>query len=124
MISHTTLHVSDIDKAKEFYKKALAPLGYVADKEYAEYKVVGFKSGEGNHDFWLHGNECKQTTHLAFTAPTQKAVDEFYKAAIAAGAKDNGAPGPRPDYGPNYYAAFFLDADGNNIEAAYFGEQS
>lgn len=124
MISHTTLHTSDIEKAKKFYSKALAPLGYKLSKEYPEYKVAGFISGEGNHDFWLHGNEFKQTTHLAFTAPTQQAVDDFYKAAIGAGAKDNGKPGPRPDYGPDYYAAFFLDADGNNIEAAYFGKQS
>lgn len=124
MIAHTTLHTSDSAKAKDFYSKALAPLGYKADKEYPEYNIVGFVSGEGNHDFWLHGNECKQTTHLAFVALTQQAVDDFHKAAMAAGAKNNGAPGPRADYGPNYYAAFIHDFDGNNIEAAYFGEQS
>lgn len=124
MIAHTTLHVSDIAKAKDFYSKTLAPLGYVPSKEYDEHKVIGFKSGEGNHDFWLHGNDFKQTTHLAFVAPTQQAVHDFYTAGLAGGGKDNGAPGPRPNYGPDYYAAFVLDQDGNNIEACYFGPQS
>ncbi|MES2203352.1 MAG: VOC family protein [Patescibacteria group bacterium] len=120
MIAHTTLHVSDIQKAKEFYSKALAPLGYALSKDMPEYKVAGFKSGEGNHDFWLQQVEGLKPSHLAFTASSEEQTQEVHKAALAAGAKDNGGPGYRTDYGAGYYAAFFHDMDGNNIEAAYW----
>ena len=69
---------------------------------------------------WLYasmGEKGAAGTHVAFRAPDQKAVDAFYKAGLKAGAKDNGGPGPRPDYSPTYYAAFLIDPDGNNVEA-------
>lgn len=120
MIAHTTQTVSNIAKAKEFYTKALAPLGYTLSKDMPEYKVAGYKSGEGNHDFWLHERPSPQTTHIAFVAKSEEEAQAFYKAAIDAGGKDNGAPGYRPDYGAGYYAAFVYDPDGSNIEAAYW----
>jgi catechol 2,3-dioxygenase-like lactoylglutathione lyase family enzyme len=120
MISHTTLHASDVNKSKDFYAKALAPLGYKVSKEFPEYKVVGFISGEGNHDFWLHGQASVNPTHLAFAAKSEEEVQAFYKAGLDAGGKDNGAPGYRADYGAGYYAAFVIDPDGHNIEATYW----
>jgi len=116
MIDHVIIAVSDLDSAKDFYKAALEPLGY-------EVGLVGdwgagFKSAQGVPDFWLHSSEEVNTpTHVAFQADSQDLVDAFYAAAIAAGGKDNGAPGLRPHYHETYYAAFVLDADGHNIEA-------
>ncbi len=120
MIAHTTLHVSDIKKAKEFYSKALAPLGYTLSKDMPEYNVAGFKSGEGNHDFWIHQIDNPKPMHLAFVAKDEAQAQGFYKAALEAGGKDNGGPGYRTDYGAGYYAAFVYDPDGSNIEAAYW----
>lgn len=120
MLSHISLKVSDIAKAKEFYIKALAPLGYKVNMDYPDYKMAGLADAQGHTDFWLDGNGCKQTTHVAFMATSEEQVQEFYKAALAAGGKDNGGPGYRTDYGPGYYAAFVYDADGHNIEAMYW----
>ena len=120
MIAHTTLHVSDLAKAKEFYSKALAPFGYHVKYEFPEWKAAGFMSGEGNTDFWVNGDGCGQKTHVAFSASNEQQVQDFYKAALEAGAKDNGAPGYRTDYGAGYYAAFVLDPDGHNIEAMFW----
>ena len=125
MIAHITLHVNDASKAKEFYLNTLAPMGYKASMEFPEggpIEVVGFKSGEGNHDFWINGDGAKQPTHVAFVAISEKMVQDFYDAALKAGAKDNGAPGYRTEYGAGYYAAFVLDPDGHNIEAMYWNE--
>ena len=121
MIDHTGISVVDFDKAKAFYDKALAPLGasllYIVPPEYTDgVKVGGY--GRERPQFWLH--ETKTATpgrHYAFTAGSHADVDAFYAAAIAAGGKDNGAPGPRPHYHANYYGAFVFDPDGNNIEA-------
>ena len=116
MIDHVIIAVTNLDSAKEFYKAALAPLGY-------ELGLVGdwgagFKSVQGVPDFWLHSAETVATpTHVAFQADSHDLVEAFYAAAIAAGGKDNGAPGLRPHYHETYYAAFVLDADGHNIEA-------
>jgi catechol 2,3-dioxygenase-like lactoylglutathione lyase family enzyme len=116
MIAHTTLSVTDYRKAKAFYSEALAPLGYKNNMEYGE--SAGFNDGK-NTDFWITREKSVVPTHLAFEASTQKQVEDFYKAALKAGAKDNGEPGYR-DYWPGYYAAFVLDADGNNIEAVWY----
>lgn len=113
MIHHISIYVSDYAKSKAFYQKALQPLGYTLMMEFPG--VGGF--GEQNPDIWLSQKESAQNTHVALAADTRAKVDEFYKAAIAAGGKDNGAPGIRADYSPNYYAAFVIDPDGNNIEA-------
>jgi catechol 2,3-dioxygenase-like lactoylglutathione lyase family enzyme len=118
MIAHTSLPVGDYKKAKDFYIKALAPLGYTRTMEYGE--AAGFNDGK-NTDFWIGTNEKGVIPlHVAFAAKNKKEVDAFYKAALAEGGKDNGAPGYRTDYWPGYYAAFIYDADGHNIEVVWF----
>ena len=118
MIAHTGLPVGDYKKAKEFYIKALAPLGYQNNMEYGE--AAGFIEG-GHTSFWISKNPKGVVPgHVAFEAKNQKEVDEFYKAALAAGARDNGAPGYRREYWPGYYAAFVYDADGHNVEAVWY----
>jgi catechol 2,3-dioxygenase-like lactoylglutathione lyase family enzyme len=123
MIDHVGFSVSGYERAKTFYAKALAPLGYVLIMEVAAkdnqsgFPAAGF-GVDGKPDFWIGGEgKLEKPLHVAITAKERAAVDAFYKAAIAAGGKDNGAPGLRPHYHPNYYAAFVLDADGHNIEA-------
>ena len=118
MIAHTGIFVGDYAKAKEFYTKALAPLGYTQKMEYGE--AAGFNDGT-NTDFWISKNEKGIIpTHVAFSATNKPQVEAFYKAALEAGGKDNGKPGYRADYWPGYYAAFVHDADGNNIEAVFY----
>lgn len=117
MIDHLTLSSANYDVSKKFYQAALAPLGYKLVKEFGS-DVAGFGIGD-RLDFWL-ANDSKKTQpifHLAFAAETREQVDQFYKAALAAGGKDNGAPGLREKHGPTYYAAFVYDPDGQNIEA-------
>jgi catechol 2,3-dioxygenase-like lactoylglutathione lyase family enzyme len=114
MIDHVTANVSDLDRSKDFYSKALAPLGYSMQMEFPE--AAGFGTGQGIPDFWIGTREERGATHVAFTAEDRSTVDAFYEAAMGAGAKDNGAPGLR-HYHENYYGAFVHDADGNNIEA-------
>ncbi|HMQ57299.1 MAG TPA: VOC family protein [Rhizobiaceae bacterium] len=121
MIDHTGLSVSDFDRARAFYDAALAPLGITfmmqVPPEYTGgVKVGGY--GRERPQFWLHeGAAQTPPVHMAFTAQTRADVNAFYHAAIAAGGADNGAPGLRPHYHPNYYGAFVRDGDGNNIEA-------
>ena len=113
MIDHMTLRVRDHAKSKAFYVAALKPLGYEIVMEFEGFVGMGVK---GKPDFWIAPAEDRRYSqlHIAFRAPSRKAVHEFYDAAIKAGGKDNGKPGPRKDYAK--YAAFFLDPDGNNIE--------
>ena len=118
MIDHTSVAVSDYQKSKEFYQKALAPLGYEVGMDLPDYKAAGFKQGQAR-DFWIGQHEKPTPVHIAFAAKSQKEVDEFYAAGIAAGGKDNGKPGYRKDYSPGYYAAFVHDPDGSNIEAVW-----
>ena len=124
MIDHIGMPVGSIARATAFYLKALAPLGIaimieVSAEETGHGAAVGFGSA-GKPFFWI-GEGFRpagdQHIHVAFAAPTRAAVDAFYAAAIAAGARDNGPPGLRPHYHANYYGAFVLDPDGNNIEA-------
>ncbi len=115
MIDHVTANVGDVDAAKQFYSQALAPLGYSVQAEFPG--AAGFGTGEGIPDFWISSTEERGATHIALSAPDRATVDAFHEAAIAAGGKDNGAPGIREHYHQNYYAAFVHDADGNNIEA-------
>lgn len=122
MIDHTGLKMSNPKKSREFYDKALAPLGYQALKEiptqYTDGKVVIGYGVPPKPDFWVaEGAPNEPRMHIAFRAQNHKQVDEFYKAALAAGGRDNGAPGPRPHYHEKYYGAFVLDPDGHNIEA-------
>ena len=115
MIAHTTLHVSDYVKSKNFYTQALAPLGYTNNME--EGEAAGFSDGR-NTDFWVV-KDTVAPTHIAFEADSRQQVEAFYQAALAAGASDNGGPGYR-DYWPGYYAAFVYDPDGHNIEAVWY----
>lgn len=118
MLDHVSLNVSDATKAKQFYSKALQPLGYTVFKEYAG----GFGIGEhGESSVWAQEAEIDKPTHLSFRVKERKIVDAFHQAALAAGGKDNGKPGIRKDYAPDYYAAFVLDPDGNNVEAVCHG---
>jgi catechol 2,3-dioxygenase-like lactoylglutathione lyase family enzyme len=116
MIAHTTLAVSDYAKAKAFYTKVLATLGYSQNMEYGE--SAGFNDGK-NTDFWISAEKSVVPTHVAFQARNRNQVEAFHKTAVTAGAKDNGQPGYR-DYSPGYFAAFVLDPDGNNIEAVWY----
>src|SRR5262249_17171784 len=116
MIAHTTLTVSDFQKSKSFYNTVLAPLGYQNTMEYGE--SAGFNDGKKTH-FWIDKKKSVIPTHLAFEAKNREQVEAFYNAALAAGARDNGAPGYR-DYWPGYFAAFVIDRDGNNIEAVWY----
>jgi catechol 2,3-dioxygenase-like lactoylglutathione lyase family enzyme len=114
MIDHVTANVGDFQQAKRFYEQALGPLGYSVQMEFEN--SAGFGTGEGIPDFWISSNPERGATHVALSAGDRASVDAFYDAAIAAGAKDNGAPGIR-EYHENYYAAYIHDPDGNNIEA-------
>ena len=122
MIDHMGINVTNLEKAKLFYQKTLAPLGYEVLAEYpasvtGNVAVVGL-GVKPKPDFWItQGSTGKPPLHVAFRAKTKIEVDEFYKEAISAGGKDNGRPGLRPHYHANYYGAFILDPDGNNIEA-------
>jgi len=118
MIDHVSIRANDIAKAKEFYSKALAPLGYTVMMEFAEYKVVGL-GADGKADLWISGKGSEDEGHVALVAKDKAAVDAFYKAGLAAGGADNGAPGYRKDYSPGYYAAFVKDPDGHNIEVVF-----
>jgi catechol 2,3-dioxygenase-like lactoylglutathione lyase family enzyme len=116
MIAHTSLPVSDYEKSKAFYVEALAPLGYENNMEFGE--AAGFNDGK-NTDFWIVKLDPIVPVHLAFEAKSKAEVEAFHRAALAAGATDNGGPGYR-DYWPGYYAAFVYDRDGHNIEAVWY----
>ncbi len=124
MIAHTGVAVSNYKKSKEFYKKTLAPLRYKLKRDFPDYKAAGFMEG-GHTSFWISAKSKKiQPSHVAFLAKNKKQVQAFHHAGLKAGGKDNGDPGFRTEYGPDYYAAFVFDLDGNNIEACYFGEKA
>ena len=117
MIEHTGVHVKNITKAKEFYTAVLATLGYKINMDFPD--AAGYMEG-GHTSFWIGKDKKVQGMHVAFRAKSKEAVLAFYKTAIKLGGKDNGKPGYRKSYSPGYYAAFVLDADGNNIEAVRF----
>ena len=121
MIDHTGLNVSDYQKSKAFYLAALAPLGYQVVLEMPSSIVPQGGVGLGvppKPDFWVAGGKPNvPPLHVAFRAQNRAQVDAFYQAAMAAGGRDNGPPGLRLHYHPNYYGAFVLDPDGHNIEA-------
>ena len=123
MIDHIGFAVSNMERSKTFYINALKPLGIgVVMEVTAEQTGADAHAGFGKDNkafFWIGGGQKpKGGTHVAFAAPTRADVDAFYSAALAAGGRDNGPPGLRPHYHPDHYAAFVLDPDGNNIEAA------
>lgn len=115
MFDHVALNVSNAKKSREFYEKALKPMGYSVVATFENW--TGFGKAEKPR-FWIVTREpLGQGAHVAFAAAERKVVDAFYEAAVAAGGKDNGRPGIRTEYTPTYYAAFVFDPDGNNIEA-------
>jgi len=114
MLDHIGIGVRDPQASKAFYAAALAPLGIEVIMDFGE--AVGLGS-RGKPFFWFGKSAEGANTHVAFAAPDRKTVDAFYAAAMAAGGKDNGAPGIRAQYHPNYYGAFVLDPDGHNVEA-------
>ncbi len=123
MINHVSIGVRDIVKTKRFYDAALKPLGYQCLSDGAT--SLGY--GRDAVAFWIGVTERpipadeKSGLHFCFDAPTRRSVDAFHAAALGAGGRDNGKPGLRTDYGPNYYAAFAIDPDGYRIEA-YCGQ--
>ena len=115
MLDHVTIGVEDIERSQRFYDSALRPLGvtrlYGDGNRFAGYGV------DPKAFFWIGIRNTRQTgSHIAFAADDRATVDRFYEAAIAAGGRDNGAPGIRPHYDPNYYGAFVCDPDGHNVE--------
>jgi len=123
MLAHISIGVRDIDRSKPFYDSTLEPLGCKCLR--AARSLPGYGYGSDSIAFWVVQAERpvpaddKSGLHFCFTAPNAAAVDEFHAVALASGGHDNGAPGLRPIYGPDYYAAFIIDPDGYRIEAYY-----
>ncbi len=121
MIDHIGLSVGKYEAAKEFYTQALAPLGYVLVMDIVPpmhpVRAAGFGK-DGKPDFWIsEEGKTFPRTHIAILADNRASVDAFYEAALTAGAQDNGKPGIREMYHPNYYGAFVIDPEGHNLEA-------
>ena len=114
MFDHIGLSVVDLQKSLRFYQAALGPLGHSVGSKDESYAGIGA--------LWLYRADKSTRAHVAFRAPNRAAVDRFYHAGLEAGGKDNGKPGLRADYAANYYAAFLLDPDGNNVEAVFLGD--
>jgi catechol 2,3-dioxygenase-like lactoylglutathione lyase family enzyme len=129
MIDHIGFPVSDYERSKRFYEQAFAPLGYTlimevtAEQTQSGSPAAGFGMN-GKPDFWIGGEgTVNRVLHIAIAAKDRATVNAFHSAAIAAGGKDNGAPGVRAIYHPSYYGAFVLDPDGHNIEAVCHAPQ-
>ena len=119
MLDHVSLKVADYDRAAAFYDCALAPVGL--SRLFGGEGFAGY--GSGRPFFWIGQGEAAGYCHVAFAVPDRAAVDAFYAAAMAAGGRDNGPPGVRAHYHPDYYGAFVLDPDGHNIEAVCHAPQ-
>jgi catechol 2,3-dioxygenase-like lactoylglutathione lyase family enzyme len=122
MLDHVTIGVNDIEQSKKFYDRALRPLGitrlYAEGDQFAGYGIPP------KAFFWIGHRAAPQTgAHIAFATGDRAAVEQFHQEAIAAGGRDNGQPGLRPNYHPGYYGAFVLDPDGHNIEAVCHSPQ-
>jgi catechol 2,3-dioxygenase-like lactoylglutathione lyase family enzyme len=121
MLDHITVRVADFNRSRSFYETVMPALGAHLMMEFGpeitgDVRVAGF--GRDKPDFWIsEGGPTSPRIHIAFAAGNRAMVDAFHAAALAAGATDNGAPGPRPDYHETYYGAFVLDPDGHNVEA-------
>lgn len=119
MFDHISIGVADVARAKRFYDGVLAPLGYSCLSESAE----GLGYGASNAQFWAQKSarpvppDDASGLHICFVAPDRRSVDAFHGAGLQAGGRDNGKPGLRPEYSPDYYAAFIVDPDGYRIEA-------
>lgn len=118
-MDHIGIPISDATRTKDFYEQLLAPLGWTCSGWRPGSFAVFKKQGAPALYFTVAQHIAQ--THLAFKAQTQLQVADFHRDALAVGATDNGSPGPRPDYGPSYYAAFVLDPDGHNVEVLVGG---
>jgi catechol 2,3-dioxygenase-like lactoylglutathione lyase family enzyme len=122
VVDHIAIGVSDLSRSRDFYRRALEPLGYVEMGPWSEDNNEVAFGVEGADDFAISTRyPTGGAVHVAFAADQREHVDAFYAAALAAGGRDNGLPGPRPEYSPRYYGAFVLDPDGHNIEAVHHG---
>ena len=115
-IDHLTLAVRDLEASRRFYERALEPFGIRTVE--SSQGPVGFGPA-GSEDFWIAPGEPTAPVHVAFLAHDRATVDAFHRAALAAGGRDNGAPGLRPEYHAGYYGAYVLDPDGNTVEAVF-----
>jgi catechol 2,3-dioxygenase-like lactoylglutathione lyase family enzyme len=118
VFDHVTIRASDRGASEQFYATVLAPLGiartYTAD-DLAEWDDFSLASADAD-------NPVTRRLHIAWLAPSRELVDEFWRVGTSAGYRDDGAPGERPQYSPDYYGAFLLDPDGNSAEAVHHGE--
>jgi catechol 2,3-dioxygenase-like lactoylglutathione lyase family enzyme len=124
MLHHLSFAVADLARSAAFYDATLAPLGYV--RVWSNAAAIGYGPPGGGDKFAIKMRSNEVTVpgpgfHLAFAAPSREAVDAFHRAALASGGRDNGPPGLRPQYAPDYYAAFVFDPDGYWIEAVIHG---
>jgi len=123
MLDHVVLVVRDLTRSATFYESALAPLGHTNVIAYPGHEghaaLRGFGDDREAYLLLKVGTPHPDTVHIAFSAPSKRAVTAFYKAALLAGGRDNGPPGPRPNYFAGYYAAYVLDPDGYNVEALF-----
>jgi catechol 2,3-dioxygenase-like lactoylglutathione lyase family enzyme len=123
MLHHVSVGVANVENAARFYDPVLRALGYRRVMEFLPY-AIGY--GDMAPQFWVqlpHNQQAASAgngVHIGFAAASQQAVRAFHQAALAAGAADEGAPGPRPDYSPNYYGAFVRDPEGHKLEAVFF----
>jgi catechol 2,3-dioxygenase-like lactoylglutathione lyase family enzyme len=115
VLDHVGIRVSDFEQSKRFFTEALSPLGYELIME-PSVSVAGF-GRQGKPDFWIGQGDRGQPVHIAFAASDRASVDAFHEEALAAGGRNNGGPGLRPEYHQSYYGAYVFDPDGNNIEA-------
>lgn len=116
MFDHIGIKVRDLQASAAFYTALLAPLGHV--RAYSDETCVGFGPAAAP-SLWLYASDVPvgPGSHIALRATSSVQVEHFHRAALQAGGRDNGAPGPRPHYSPTYFAAFVIDPDGNNVEA-------
>ena len=126
MIDHMSLPVAEFGRSRAFYDRVLAALGNrrIMDVEETDHVACGYGGSDHDQTFWIGVGKGLEPApqplegqHIAFSAPDRAAVDRFHAEGLAAGGRDNGAPGLRPEYHPNYYAAFVIDPDGHHIEA-------
>jgi catechol 2,3-dioxygenase-like lactoylglutathione lyase family enzyme len=122
VIDHLTIGVSDLARSREFYARALIPLGFAEIGPWsADAREIAFGLEEADDFAISTAYPSAAPVHVAFAADRREQVDAFYAAALDAGGRDNGPPGLRPEYSSEYYGAFVLDPDGNNIEAVHHG---
>ena len=114
-VAHVAVNVTDWEAAKQFYEAVLGPLGYRV--VYEEEGVLAYYADQRGLDFGIGRRDPVGGAHVAFDCPDRETVDRFHANGLAAGGRDNGAPGIRAHYDENYYAAYVLDPDGNNVEA-------